>query len=255
MGEIEAAEKRKIPHLVEWTQLRGTFHCHTNWSDGKNSLAEMAGEARELGLEYLGIADHSKSSFQANGLSEERLLEQIGIIAQLNAQIEDFHVFAGNEVDILKDGKLDYSDEILSKLDYVVASVHNAMGQEEDEMTRRVIRAMENEYVTMLGHATGRLLLQREPSKINLGKIIDCAAQTGTWIELNCSTWRMDLDWRWWHRARDKGVKCAINPDAHRIAHFAMLRHGVTMARKGWLRREDVVNTLPIGAMKKALAD
>ena len=121
-------------------------------------------------------------------------------------------------------------------------------------MTARVIRAMENEYVTMLGHSTGRLLLQREPSRITLEKIIDCAARTGTWIELNCSSMRMDMDWRWWHRARDKGVKCVINPDAHRISQFAMLRHGVTMARKGWLRREDVINTLPLTEVKKTLA-
>ncbi|MCE0522876.1 MAG: DNA polymerase/3'-5' exonuclease PolX [Methylacidiphilales bacterium] len=253
LGEIEAAEKRQIPRLVEWTQLRGTFHCHTNWSDGKNTLAEMAAEAHELGLDYLGIADHSKSSFQANGLNEARLAEQIDLIAEHNAKVKGFHVFAGSEVDILKDGRLDFPDDVLARLDYVVASVHNAMSQDEEEMTRRVIRAMENEYVTMLGHATGRLLLQREPYKINLEKIIDCAARTGTWIELNCSSWRMDLDWRWWHRARDKGVKCVINPDAHRVAQFATLRHGVTMARKGWLRREDVMNTMTLDAMRKVL--
>jgi DNA polymerase (family 10) len=254
LGEIEAAEKREIPRLVEWTQLRGTFHCHTNWSDGKNTLAEMAGEARELGLDYLGIADHSKSSIQANGLNENRLAEQIGLIAKHNAEAPDFRVFSGSEVDILKDGRLDFSDDVLARLDYVVASVHNSMNQEENEMTARVIRAMENEHVTMLGHATGRRLLQREASKINLEKIIDCAARTGTWIELNCSTWRMDLDWRWWHRARDKGVKCVINPDAHRVAQFGTLRHGVTLARKGWLRRGDVMNTLSLEAMQKALA-
>ena len=253
LGEIEAAEKREIPRLVEWTQLRGTFHCHTNWSDGRNTLAEMAGEARELGLDYLGIADHSKSSIQANGLNEHRLMEQIELIAKHNAEVPDFHVFAGSEVDILKDGRLDFSDAVLAKLDYVVASVHNAMAQDEDEMTARVIRAMENEHVTMLGHSTGRLLLQREAYKINHEKIIDCAARTGTWIELNCSSWRMDMDWRWWHRARDKGVKCAINPDAHRISQFAMLRHGVTIARKGWLRREDVVNTMQLAEIREAL--
>ena len=197
MGEIEAAEKREIPRLVEWTQLRGTFHCHTNWSDGKNTLAEMAGEACELGLDYLGIADHSKSSIQANGLNELRLQEQIHLIAEYNAKNPGFHVFAGSEVDILKDGRLDFSDNILAKLDYVVGSVHNAMSQTEEEMTTRVIRAMENEHVTMLGHSTGRILLQREGYKINLEKIIDCAARTGTWIELNCSNWRMDMDWRW----------------------------------------------------------
>jgi DNA polymerase (family 10) len=254
LGEIEAAEQRKIPRLVDWTQLRGTFHCHTNWSDGKNTLAEMAGEAQELGLDYLGIADHSKSSFQANGLNEQRLMEQIELIREYNAKNPGFHVFAGSEVDILKDGRLDFADDVLAKLDYVVASVHNVLNQEEADMTARVIRAMENDHVTMLGHSTGRLLLQREASKINLDKIIDCAARTGTWIELNCSSMRMDMDWRWWHRARDKGVKCAINPDAHRIAQFAMLRHGVTLARKGWLRREDVINTLPLDAVRKALA-
>ena len=254
LGEIEAAVKGEIPRLVEWTQLRGTFHCHTNWSDGRNTLAEMAGEARELGLDYLGIADHSKSSIQANGLTEERLAGQIGLIAKLNAQLAgDFHVFAGSEVDILKDGRLDFGDDVLRQLDYVVASVHNVMNQEEDEMTARVIRAMENEYVTMLGHPTGRLLLQREASRINLEKIIDAAARTGTWIELNCSSYRMDLDWRWWRRARDKGVKCVINPDAHHISQFAMLRHGVTMARKGWLRREDVLNTLPLAEIRAKL--
>jgi DNA polymerase (family X) len=253
MGEIEAAEKQEIPRLVEWTQLRGTFHCHTNWSDGKNTLAEMADEAHELGLDYLGIADHSKASFQANGLNEQRLAEQLDLIAEYNKTNPSFHVFAGSEVDILKDGRLDYADEVMAKLDYVVASVHNAMTLSEEEMTARVIRAMENEHVTMLGHATGRLLLQREAYKINLEKIIDCAARTGTWIELNCSNWRMDMDWRWWHRARDKGVKCVINPDAHRVAQFATLRHGVTMARKGWLRREDVMNTLSLAAMREEL--
>jgi DNA polymerase (family 10) len=253
MGEIEAAEKKEIPRLLEWTELKGTFHCHTNASDGRNTLAEMAGEARELGLDYLGIADHSKSSIQANGLTEERLAAQLEQIAKLNKEIDDFHIFAGSEVDILKDGRLDFSDDVMAQLDYVVASVHNVMNQSEDEMTARVIRAMENEHVTMLGHATGRLLLTREPSKINLEKVIDAAARTGTWIELNCSAHRMDLDWRWWRRARDKGVKCVINPDAHRLAQFATLRHGVTMARKGWLRREDVMNTLPLKEIRAAL--
>ncbi len=253
MGEIEAAEKKEIPRLLEWTQLRGTFHCHTNWSDGKNTLAEMADEAHELGLDYLGIADHSKSSIQANGLNEQRLFEQIKLIADYNAKNSSFHVFAGSEVDILKDGRLDFGDDVLRRLDYVVASVHASMTQTEEAMTARVIRAMENEYVTMLGHSTGRLLLQREGYKINLEKIIDCAARTGTWIELNCSAWRMDMDWRWWHRARDKGVKCVINPDAHRVAQFATLRHGVTVARKGWLRREDVMNTMTLAAMRKEL--
>jgi len=254
LGEVAAAAAHEIPRLIEWTQLRGTFHCHTNASDGRNTLAEMAGEARELGLDYLGIADHSKSSFQANGLSEERLGEQIAQIAKLNAEMGEFHIFTGSEVDILKDGRLDFGDDLLRRLDYVVASVHNVLTQDEATMTARLIRAMENRYVTMLGHPTGRRLLQREPSRINFEKIIDCAARTGTWIELNCSTSRLDLDWRWWRLARDKGVKCAINPDAHRTAQFGTLRHGVTFARKGWLLRGDVMNTLRLAEVEKALA-
>jgi DNA polymerase (family 10) len=252
-GEIEAAAAQKIPRLVEWTQLRGTFHCHTNASDGRNTLAEMAHDARDLGLAYLGIADHSRSSIQANGLSEERLADQIDAIRKLNASLGGFHVFAGNEVDILKDGRLDFGDDVLRHLDYVVASVHNVLNQDEDTMTARLIRAMENDYVTMLGHASGRRLLQREASRVNFEKIIDCAARTGTWIELNCSPWRMDLDWRWWRRARDQGVKCVINPDAHRTGQLGNLRHGVTAARKGWLRREDVMNTLTLEEIQRAL--
>ena len=253
LGEIEAAEKGEIPRLIEWTQLRGTFHCHTQASDGRNTLAEMAAEAREIGLDYLGIADHSKSSIQANGLTEDRLFEQMAMIARLNKEMDGFHLFAGSEVDILKEGRLDFPDDVLARLDYVVASVHNSLNQTEDEMTTRLIRAMENEHVTMLGHPTGRRLLQREASKVNFEKLIDAAARTGTWIELNCSSHRMDMDWRWWHRARDKGVKCVINPDAHRLSQFGMLRHGVTMARKGWLRPGDVMNTLPLKEIRAAL--
>jgi DNA polymerase (family 10) len=254
-GEIEAAAEHKIPRLIEWTQLRGTFHCHTNWSDGRNTLVEMAAEARDLGLTYLGIADHSRSSVIANGLSEERLADQVEAIRKLNLDLDEFHVFAGSEVDILKDGSLDYGDDVLRHLDYVVASVHNVLGQDEETMTARLIRAMENPYVTMLGHPSGRRLLQREASQVNFDKILDCAARTGTWIELNCSAARMDMDWRWWREARDRGVKCVINPDAHRIAQFSMLRHGVTAARKGWLRREDVINTRTLDEVRRALEE
>jgi DNA polymerase (family 10) len=254
-GEIEAAAAHRIPRLIEWMQLRGTFHCHTTASDGKNTLEEMAGAARDLGLAYLGIADHSRSSVPANGLTEERLAAQIEAIRKLNAKFDDFHVFAGSEVDILKDGRLDFPDEVLRQLDYVVASVHNALGQDEATMTARLIRAMENEHVTMLGHVTGRRLLQREASRVNFEKVIDCAARTGTWIELNCSTSRMDMDWRWWRQARDRGVKCVINPDAHRVAAFGVLRQGVTAARKGWLRREDVMNTRTLEEITRALAE
>ncbi len=251
-GEIEAADEGTLPRLIEWENLRGTFHCHTTESDGRNTLHAMAEAGRELGLQYLGIADHSKSSPQANGLDETRLRAQIAAIAAWNKEHggDRFRLFAGSEVDILKDGSLDFDDELLSSLDYAVASVHNAMTLDEDAMTRRIIRAMESPYVTMLGHLTGRLLLRRDGYKVNHEKIIDAAAETRTVIELNCNPKRFDMDWRWWHRARDKGVLCSINPDAHSTRNLQFLRFGAEVARKGWLRREDVVNTRTLADME-----
>lgn len=251
-GELEAAATGDLPSLVTQEQLCGTFHNHTTASDGRSTLVEMAAAAEELGLCYLGISDHSKSSYQARGLDEERLLAQVEEIRAYNrdSDADGIHLFAGTEVDILKDGSLDFSDEVLAQLDYCVASVHASFGLTETEMTKRVIRAMENPHITMLGHMTGRLLLRREPYAINHQKIIDCAAATGTVIELNCSSKRMDMDWRWWHRARDKGVKCSINPDAHHTSHLQNLHFGVRLARKGWLRKEDLINCLTLPEVK-----
>lgn len=246
LGEIEAAQNGTLPRLIAIDNLRGTFHNHTTESDGKNSLEEMAAAAQELGLQYLGIADHSKSSFQANGLHEDRLLRQVAAIRALNESLDGFRVFAGSEVDILKDGSLDFPDDILAQLDYCVASVHNSFTLSEDDMTRRIIRAMENPHVTMIGHLTGRLLLKRDSYAVNHSKIIDCAAETRTVIELNCNPMRLDMDWRWWHRARDKGVLCSINPDAHKTEQLQFLHFGVRLARKGWLRREDVINAFSL---------
>jgi DNA polymerase (family 10) len=233
---------------VALENLRGTFHNHTTASDGQNSLREMAEAAIDLGFQYLGIADHSKSSFQANGLNESRLRSQIAEIAALNseykAQGQNFRLIAGNEVDILKDGSLDFDDEILDELDYVVASVHNAMTLSESDMTDRIIRAVQNPHVTMLGHLTGRLLLKREPYAVDVAAVIEACAETRTIIELNCSPWRLDMDWRWWKFAKEKGVKCSINPDAHRASSLEYLWFGARIARKGWLTRRDVVNTL-----------
>lgn len=253
-GEIEAAEKGELPRLIDRENLRGTFHNHTTASDGKNSLAEMAAAAQDLGLQYLGIADHSKSSFQANGLDEERLRQQLLEIKKLNEGFgDDFRIFSGTEVDILRDGGLDFDDDLLAELDYSVASVHNAMQLDEKTMTNRILSAIENPHVTMLGHLTGRLLLQREPYAVNVPKIIDACAETGTIIELNCNTWRLDMDWRWWKLATEKGVKCAINPDAHRTSDLQYLHFGILIARKGWLTREDVVNCLPLGEIEAVL--
>ncbi len=242
-GEIEAAATNTLPRLVEIDNLRGTFHNHTTASDGIHTLEQMADEAMELGMQYLGIADHSKSMVIANGLSGERLLEQVAEIRKLNSGFSRFLLFAGSEVDILRDGSLDYEDAVLSELDYCVASVHSLFNLPEEEMTRRICRAMENEHVTMLGHLTGRLLLKRDGYAVDHAKIIDCAAETRTIIELNCNPQRLDMDWRWWKRARDKGVLCSINPDAHSTMGLHFLGIGARLARKGWLTKRDVFNT------------
>jgi DNA polymerase (family 10) len=253
-GEIEAAEVGELPRLIELQNLRGTFHNHTNESDGHNTLQEMAEAAQELGLEYLGIADHSKSSFQAHGLDEKQLLNQVERINELNKGFNgDFQILCGVECDILKDGQLDFPDEVLAQMDYVVASVHASFTLPEQEMTRRIIRAMENRYVTMLGHPSGRLLLSREQYEVDFGAIIKAAAQTGTIIELNANPRRLDLDWRFWKFAKEQGVRCALNPDAHSIRGLQDLWFGIQIARKGWLTREDVVNCLPLNEVKKFL--
>jgi len=252
-GEIAAAEQGTLPDLIELENLRGTFHNHTTASDGRSTLAEMAEAAQELGLQYLGISDHSKSSFQAHGLDEAHLLAQITEIWKLNAMYEDFRIFSGTECDILKDGSLDFSDEILGQLDYVVASVHSSFTQSEADMTKRIIRAMENPHVTMLGHLTGRVLLEREPYAVDVPAIIEAAAATGTIIELNANPYRLDMDWRWWPLAKEKGVQCSINPDAHQVAGLQHLWFGVALARKGWLEKKDVVNCLPLGKIEAVL--
>ena len=253
-GEMEAAEADELPDLIQLENLRGTFHNHTTASDGKASLAEMAAAAEELGLQYLGIADHSKASFQANGLDEARLEKQVEEIAALNAEFDGFRLFSGTECDILKDGSLDFSDATLSGLDYVVASVHNAFTLSEKDMTARIIKAIENPYVTMLGHLTGRLLLKREPYAVDVPAVIEAAAENGTIIELNANPWRLDMDWRWWKLAKEKGVKTSINPDAHDPEGLQYLYYGVRAARKGWLERSDVINCLPLGEIEGALA-
>ena len=253
-GEIEAAEKGELPRLIELENLRGTFHNHTTASDGKNTLEEMAEAARDHGLQYLGISDHSKSQFQANGLYADRLLRQVEEIQKLNQGYDDFQLFSGTEVDILKDGTLDFEDSVLEQLDYTVASIHGSFQLPEKEMTERIIRAMENPHVTMIGHLTGRLLLRRNGYAVNVEKIIDCAAETGTIIELNCNPRRLDMDWRHWHRARDKGVMTSINPDAHSTEQLHYLAFGIRLARKGWLRREDVLNCMNLQEVKSWLA-
>jgi DNA polymerase (family X) len=254
-GEFAAASENNLPKLIEWPDLKGALHNHSNWSDGHNTLEEIAAYMEELGLEYWAITDHSKASYQANGLDAKRLREQILEIKKLNEKIAgrggNFRLLTGSEVDILKD-RLDFDDDVLAELEVVVASLHVPSGSEA-ENTKRLIRAAENPFVHILGHLTGRLLLEREPYPVNVPAVIDACAATGTWIELNCNPHRLDLDWRHWPYAMGKGVKCVINPDSHRNEHAGFLRLGAGVARKGWLKKGDVVNGLGWQHLFKAL--
>ncbi|HUE62197.1 MAG TPA: DNA polymerase/3'-5' exonuclease PolX, partial [Chthoniobacterales bacterium] len=252
-GEFEAAGNHSLPRLIEAENLRGTFHCHTTASDGHNTLEEMAQAGQALGLEYLGIAEHSLSSIQAHGLDKAKLRAQVAAIRRLNQKFDDFRLFAGIECDILRDGSLDFDDDILAELDFVVVSIHSVFNLAEAEMTRRIIRAINNRFVTILAHPTGRLLLQREPYAFDMPAVLDAAAETGTWVELNAAPKRLDLDWRWWPLAKEKGVKCVINPDAHRAERLQDLWFGVGIARKGWLTKNDVMNCLPLGKIEPEL--
>ena len=254
-GEFTAAESDVLPRLIEWTDLRGSLHNHSNWSDGRDSLEAIAAHAHELGLDYWAITDHSRASFQANGLDTRRLEEQIEAVRKVNASYaaegSPFRLLTGTEVDILKEG-LDFDDALLARLDVVVASLH-VPSSDAAENTRRLIRAAENPQVHMLGHLSGRLLLEREAYRLDIPAVLKACADTGTWIELNASPYRFDLDWRLWRQAKELGVKCAINCDAHRLDHFGFLRLGAGIARKGWLTRGDVINTLPLPELMTAL--
>ena len=255
LGEIELAEAGDLPRLIELGDLRGAFHNHTTASDGHNTLAEMAAAAAALGWEYLGIADHSKSSVQAKGLSAEKVVRQLAEIRAFNAAKKcPTHVFAGIECDILTDGRLDFDDKLLAQLDYVVVSVHNAMTQDEAVMTARIIRAIENPYATMLGHLTGRVVLQREGYRVDVAKVLDAAIANRVVVELNASPSRLDLDWRHWRKAAERGLLCAINPDAHDTEGLTHVRAGINVARKGWLTKEQVLNTRPLAEVRRWLA-
>ncbi len=243
MGEIELAEKGTLPELLEVRSIRGVFHNHTDASDGRNTLEEMAEATGALGFDYLGLADHSKASFQAKGLDDARVLRQLEMVRAFNESgASAVHIFSGIECDILKDGSLDLEDATLDALDYTVVSVHSGFGMSEPEMTARVIRAIEHPATTMLGHPTGRLLLRREPYAINLQKVIDAAISNKVIIEINANPRRLDLDWRLWRRAAEQGLQCAINPDAHSIEGLSYFEAGVNIARKGGIPAEQVLN-------------
>jgi DNA polymerase (family 10) len=244
-GEIKYAQKHAIPKLIELSDLRGTFHCHTTDSDGLSTLEQMVEAAKKLKWEYLGIADHSQAAAYAGGLSPEKVHAQMKQIDRMNEKDSTFRVFKGTECDILSDGSLDYSDKLLSQFDYVVASIHSKFKMTEDEATKRIGKALKNKYVTILGHPTGRLLLEREGYPVNMNEIINVAADYGKAIEINSHPMRLDLDWRYVKYAKEKGVRIFINPDAHHVDGLNDVQYGVGIARKGWLEAKDVVNTWP----------
>ncbi|MCZ6766878.1 MAG: DNA polymerase/3'-5' exonuclease PolX [bacterium] len=250
MGEIEAAEHHALPKLISEEDVKGILHVHTTYSDGGATVEEMAKGAKKLGFEYLGITDHSKSAAYAGGLSVEKVKAQAEEIAALNKSMTGFRIFHGIESDILADGSLDYDDDTLRTFDFVVASVHSIFNLSEAEMTDRIIRAIENPHTTILGHPTGRLLLQREGYRLNLNAVIDACAERGVAIEINAHPSRLDIDWRFARVARYKGAKILIGPDAHSVKGMAHYRYGVGVTRKGWLTADDVINTFDTKQME-----
>ncbi len=253
IGEIEQALAGEPVSYVDVSDIAGVFHCHTNYSDGRETLKTMVNACIERGYGYLGVADHSRTASYAGGLSIDDLKRQSDEIDRLNKNLNGFHVFKGIESDILADGSLDYPEETLDRLDFVIASVHSGFISDEKKMTERLITAINNPYTTMLGHPTGRLLLGREGYPVNMDRIIEACAKNSVIIELNSNPHRLDIDWRHIGSARAAGVKISINPDAHRIPGLDHVKYGVMQARKGGCGKTDVFNTLPLDEVKMAL--
>jgi DNA polymerase (family 10) len=249
-GEIEAAAQGTLPILVRLEDIQGTFHVHTDLSDGIDSLEKMVEGAQKLGYSYLGVTDHSKTAYYAGGLKPDAVLKQWEMIDRVNENSSYLHIFKGIESDILPDGNLDYDDSILEGFDFVIASIHSGFTMKKDDMEKRILRAMGNPYTTMLGHPTGRLLLSRDGYQVDMMNIIDGAARNHVILELNASPYRLDIDWRYLKYAREKGVMISINPDAHAVAGLGDVFYGVNIARKGWQESKDVLNTKGVNDIK-----
>jgi DNA polymerase (family X) len=255
-GEIDLAAEHKLPELLKQEDIRGELHMHTVETDGKNTIEEMAAAAREIGYEYIAITDHSKNLAFANGLDDKRAEEHIKRIRKANEEVEGIRILAGIEVDILADGELDLSDSVLEQMDVVVASIHSAFNQEPAKMTDRLLTAMSNKNAMVIGHPTGRLLLRRDAYQLDMDKILHFAAQNKVTMEHNAYPDRLDLNDRHLRMARERGVKIVINTDAHHTSHFEKLKYGILQARRAWLTKADVLNTLPaeklVAALKRA---
>jgi DNA polymerase (family 10) len=252
-GEIEAAEKHELPDLITLQDIRGEVHMHTVETDGKNTIEEMAEAAKLRGYKYIAITDHSKNLAMANGLDDKRALQHIRRIKAANEQIEGITVMTGIEVDILSDGSLDLSDSVLEQMDVVVASVHSAFSQQREQMTDRLLRAISNKNVAILGHPTGRLQLRREAYQFDFEAVLKTAAEKQVAMELNAHPERLDLNDVHLRMARDRGVKIVINTDAHHTSHFEKIKYGILQARRAWLTAKDVLNTLPEKEFRRAM--
>ena len=248
---VVAAKDDNLPNLVEFTDLRGDLHAHTDWSDGRHTLQEMVDAAKAEGFEYFAITDHSVSSTVANGLDQKRLLAQVAQVRELDAKIEGIKVLAGSEVDIRRYGELDFPDEILAQLDIVVASVHSNFTLTEAEMTKRIIRAIENPFVNIIGHPTGRMLGRRPMYPLNVEEVIAAAAENSTVLEINGSPSRLDLDPQFVRMAKSAGVLLSVNTDAHGIGQLAHRKSGLNVARRGWLTKAEVINTYPLERLRE----
>ena len=240
--EIDAAAVGALPVLVEPEDIRGVLHCHSDYSDGRATIAEMAAAARERGWSYIGITDHSQAAFYAGGLKPDAVLAQHAEIDRLNASFDDFRILKGIEADILADGRVDYDEDVLDRFDFVIGSIHSRFAMGEAQMTERVLRALDDPHLTILAHPTGRLLLNREPYAIDMAAVIEKAAETGAALELNADPHRLDIDWRYLHAAKERGVTIEIGPDAHSTRGLDWVQLGVGMARKGWIEARDVLN-------------
>lgn len=252
-GEIEAAQENKLPELIKFSQIRGDLHLHTKWSDGANTIKQMAEAAKKRGYKYIAITEHSQSLKFAGGLTEERLKEQIEEIQKLNQEFDGFTILTGIEVDIKSDGSLDYPDEILSRLDVVIAAIHSGFKQESKIITERLVGAMQNRFVSIIAHPTGRLIGYRESYQVDINKMMNIAAETGTILEINAYPERLDLNDVYCRMAKEKGIQLAIETDAHSIDGLEFMNLGVDVARRGWLEEKDIINTLPLDKLVKRL--
>jgi DNA polymerase (family 10) len=252
-GEIEAGQKNRLPKLINYGDTNGDFHVHSQWSDGSESIVNLANYAKKIGFSFIGITDHSQSLKIAFGLSNKDINSKLKEIENINEKLSGIRVFSGTECDIKADGKLDYSNKILEKFDIVYAAIHTRFKMEMEEMTNRIINAMENEYVKILAHPSCRLIGRREPIELDIEKIIDAAYETNTYLEINAFPDRLDFNDIFIKKAKERNVKFVIGTDAHNLDHLGYMRFGVATARRGWLEKKDVLNTYPIREIEKIL--